>query len=586
MVLVSQTQVREVVENALKRLYLADQQIEFSLIIERPRDEGLGDVAVPCFELAKRLRKSPKIIAEQLREEIVSNYSHIEVSAVAGYLNFFWNKEAFIIQNIPSIDSSYAKNTVLANEKIIVEFSGPNTNKPLHLGHMRNNALGESLSRILRVAGADVFKVNIVNDRGVHICKSMLAYQLFGENKTPETMNIKSDHFVGDFYVKYAQWEKEHPEAEEMIQTMLTAWESGDKDTIDLWKLMNHWAVSGIKETYDRTGISFDKIYYESETYKLGKDIVLRGLEQSVFFKAEDGSLRLNIEEITPAETKSEETPTKVFLRADGTSIYITQDLGTAVARHEDFPFHRMIYVVAHEQKRHFEILFYALKQMGYPWADHLYHLSYGMVNLPDGKMKSREGTVVDADDLLDTLTEQAAIAADSAHRKGESDNTHDVASKVALGALHYFLLQINPVKDMVFDAKESLSFNGNTGPYLQYTYARIAGMLRKSEASELLRMPECDLSLLQDPLEWCLVKILVDFPSYTAKAAMEYSPSIIAGYLYDLAKIFNKFYTDLPILREENKSLALARLTLAKKVMDVLGQGLHLLVIPVVERM
>ncbi|NIZ40742.1 arginine--tRNA ligase [Entomospira entomophila] len=582
MVLVNQRQVKEIVTSALTHVY---QVSNSTLIIEKPKDESLGDVAIPCFEMAKQLRQSPKIIAESICRYINENYAGIQVSAVAGYLNFFWNKEAFIQQNIPLVDHAYAGNNVLSGEKIIVEFSGPNTNKPLHLGHMRNNALGESLSRILRNAGADVFKVNIVNDRGVHICKSMLAYKLFGNGTTPEQENIKSDHFVGDFYVKYAQWEREHPEAEEMIKVMLNDWEAGDSETMELWRLMNHWAVSGIKQTYDRTGISFDKIYYESETYKLGKDIVLRGLEKSVFFKADDGSLRLDIEEITPAGD-SEEKPTKVFLRADGTSIYITQDLGTAVARHQDFPFHRMIYVVAHEQRRHFEILFYALKKMGYPWADHLHHLSYGMVNLPDGKMKSREGTVVDADDLLNTLTEQAALAAYSAHRKGESGDAEDVAFNVALGALHYFLLQINPVKDMVFDAKESLSFNGNTGPYLQYTYARIAGMLRKNEASELLAMTECDLTLLQDPLEWRLIKILVDFPNHTAKAAIEYSPSIVASYLYDLAKTFNKFYTDLPILKEENKNLARARLTLAQKVMEVLAQGLNLLVIPVVERM
>ncbi|NIZ18763.1 arginine--tRNA ligase [Entomospira culicis] len=589
MELIHHEQLKLLVAKALETSYrseqLGDNLLE-RLIVERPKDESFGDVAIPLFDFAKQLRLSPAVIAKQVVEQIKKVDSSVHVVALSGYVNFFWHKDAFTREILSSMHEGFGQNESLSGEKIIVEFSGPNTNKPLHLGHMRNNVLGESLSRILKNAGAELFKVNIVNDRGVHICKSMLAYQMFGEGATPESTQTKSDHFVGDYYVKYAQWEKEHPEVENEIQAMLHAWEAGDAQVLELWKKMNHWAVSGIAQTYERTGVSFDKIYYESETYKLGKDIVLAGAQKGVFFKAEDGSLRLDVSEITPEDKNSDELPTKVFLRADGTSIYITQDLGTAVARYEDFPFDRMIYVVAHEQRRHFEILFYALDKMGYPWAKQLHHLSYGMVNLPDGKMKSREGTVVDADDLLDTLTEQALLVSENAQRKAD-DGGKARAFDVALGALHYFLLQINPVKDMVFNAQESLSFTGNTGPYLQYTYARIAGMLRRSEARSLVeRFSQPNYTLLNHDVEWRLVKILADFPAITQKAALEYSPSVIAVYLYELSKQYNKFYTDLPIFKEDNLDVAAMRLLLSDKVRLVLKRGLELLVIPVVEQM
>lgn len=593
MKLISRQQVKEIVVDAFLQFY-PDHNLETfftfdRIAIEFPKEEHFGDISVPVFDFSKVLKESPVKIAINIVQVLLKEYPFLSVSAISGYINFFWDRIAFIQYLLPLINENFGQSKCLSEQKIIVEFSGPNTNKPLHLGHMRNNVLGESLSRILKNAGAHVFKVNIVNDRGIHICKSMLAYKLFGKESTPESVGMKGDHFVGAYYIQYAHWEKDNPQATDLIAEMLNQWETGVPEVLDLWRTMNQWAISGITETYARTGISFDKIYYESETYKFGKNLVIQGLNDGIFFKSSDNSICLSLDEVAPENTDSDGSLSKVFLRSDGTSVYITQDLGTAVMRYEDFPFDRMIYVVAHEQKRHFEILFYALKKMNYLWSSKLHHLSYGMVNLPDGKMKSREGTVVDADDLLDSLTVQASMVANDAQRKAVHSQDNDVSFGVALGALHYFLLHINPVKDIVFDAKESLSFNGNTGPYLQYTYARIFGLLFKDESKIIMKnitIEELDLSILSTEEEWRITKTLADFPYVVEKAAIEYNPSFVATYLYGLAKLFNKFYTEVPILKESDIKKTIARLYLCQKVMIVLKNGLNLLVIPIMERM
>jgi arginyl-tRNA synthetase len=556
------------------------------IICETPKNNELGDVAVPLFSLAKSLRKAPAVIAEEVFKQLLASYPQVKINVVAAYINIFYDKASIaetVLKKVMANKEAYGENSSLHGQKIMIEFSGPNTNKPLHLGHLRNDCLGETMSRLFKKSGADVRKVNIVNDRGVHICKSMLAYKLFGNGRTPESEGIKSDHFVGDYYVKYTNWEKENKEtAENAIQEMLQKWEAGDKETLELWHLMNNWAISGMNETYEKTGISFDKVYYESETYKLGKDIIEDGLARKVFYKADDGSIRLDLTELD-GKSDDGEVHGKVFLRADGTSVYITQDLGTAIRRHEDFPFDRLIYVVAHEQQRHFQILFYALKKLGYSWAAMLYHLSYGMVNLPDGKMKSREGTVVDADDLIEELRIMAQREIDEKGRSAEV--SADTAFKVGLGALHYYLQQVNPVKDMVFNKEESLSFNGNTGPYIQYTAARIASLLRKDKAAALAKITLDTQRLVLDE-EWQLVRMVGDFPDIVSKAAVEYMPNTLANYLYELAKLFNRYYHDIQILNETDEVMAAARLSLAETVHTVLKNGMTLLNIPYLDKM
>ena len=494
------------------------------------------------------------------------------VKTAGPYLNAFLDRGAVaadLLKDVESKAEKYGESDLLSGQKIMVEFSCPNTNKPLHLGHLRNDAIGESVSRILSAAGAEVKKVNLINNRGVHICKSMLAYQKFGEGKTPESSGIKGDHLVGEFYVKFNQWSKEDDTAEAQAQEMLRQWENGDEEVRKLWETMNGWTIDGINETYKNTGISFDTYYYESETYLSGRDEVLKGLESGAFYKDEDGSIRLDLSDI--------KMDTKVMLRSDGTSVYMTQDLGTAIARHEDYPFDRLIYVVGAEQEYHFKVLFHALKKLGYSWADMLYHLSYGMVNLPEGKMKSREGTVVDADDILAKLTEMAKeeiIAKDRAEAVGDVDET---GGKIALAALHYFLLQVSPYKDMIFNPKESLSFNGNTGPYLQYMSARICSMLEKYQArSAEFEGAKVDSKLLDSDAEWELIKLVSSYPSQINQAASELNPSIIAVHLYDTAKAFSRFYHDCPILGSGDKNLTCSRVALTKAVLQVLENGIQ----------
>ncbi len=571
--------------------------------VEVPPKPEMGDLGVPMFPFAKAFRKGPPEIARAVADIISSSHADEAakigtVLAVGPYVNVKLDKAGAaggIIARILEQGEAYGSldkdgRKPLAGRKVMVEYSSPNTNKPLHLGHMRNDALGESVSRILKKAGAEVFRTNIINNRGIHICKSMLAYKLFHEEKgeTPQSLGIKGDHFVGQCYVEYDKWAKDHPEAQEQAEAMLVKWEQGDTETRALWEKMNAWTLDGVKETYGRTGVGFEKLYFESDTYLLGKEIIQKGLDSGIFYKDEDGSTRIDISEAVGAG-KDGKPQTKVLLRKDGTSVYITQDLGTAVKRHEDWPYNQMVYVVASEQIYHFKVLFYILRKLGYEWTDKLYHLSYGLVNLPSGRMKSREGTVVDADDLIDSLHADALKAIEERGREGEVGDADSVAEKVALAALHYYLLQVAPVKDMMFDPAASLSFTGNTGPYLQYMGARIASILRKaSEQGLAAGSKEADVSLLSHESEWALLKDLQLFPELVARAAENLDPSIIATYLYDVCKDFSAFYRDCPIVAaaEQNKPLALARLTLASCTLTVLKNAMELVLVPYLDKM
>ncbi|MBP5575547.1 MAG: arginine--tRNA ligase, partial [Treponema sp.] len=481
---------RALVQAAIEQ-FKAEKSIEgdldaSSLVrVENPPKPEMGDLGVPLFPFAKAFRMAPPAIAAEVAKIVNAGNGVKElgtVAAVGPYVNIKLNKEnaaGGILQKILKEGDEYGSfaedgKKLFEGRRVMVEYSSPNTNKPLHLGHMRNDALGESVSRILKKAGAQVYRVNIINNRGVHICKSMLAYKLFHESKgdTPQSLGIKGDHFVGQCYVEFDKYSKEHPEALQQAEDMLIKWENGDKEVRDLWEKMNGWTLSGVQQTYDRTGVGFEKLYFESDTYLKGKEEIMRGLEKGIFFKADDGSVRVDVTNVT-GKGKDGEDHSKVLLRKDGTSVYITQDIGTAISRHNDWDFNQMVYVVASEQIYHFKILFHILKQLGYDWASNLYHLSYGLVNLPSGRMKSREGNVVDADDLIDSLHADALKAIQDKGRDSEVGNADDVAEKVALAALHYYLLQVSPVKDMLFNPEESLSFNGNTGPYLQYMGAR-----------------------------------------------------------------------------------------------------------------
>ncbi len=563
---------------------------------ETPPDPAMGDVGFPMFAFAKAFRMGPPQIAAEVVRRLAEDTSTAAlgtVKQVGPYVNAFLSR-SYVAGNtlaaVAAAGDSYGKLDILAGQRIMIEFSSPNTNKPLHLGHLRNDALGESVSRILAFSGAEVFKVNIVNNRGIHICKSMLAYQKFFAGKTPESEGVKSDRFVGDCYVAFNTYAKEHPEeAEREAQDLLIAWEAGDAKVRELWARMNGWAENGIKQTYARTGVSFDKIYYESETYLKGKDEILAGLEKGIFYREDDGSVWVDLAPINLDK--------KVLLRKDGTALYMTQDIGTAIHRHADWDFNRLIYVVGSEQQYHFKVLFYVLQKLGYEWSKDLYHLSYGMVNLPEGKMKSREGTVVDGDDLINSLRDGALEEIQAKGREEAVGDPADVAEKIALGALHYFLLQTTPTKDMIFNPKESLSFQGNTGPYLQYMGARISSILRKVEAecafdaagnatAGALAGGSVKAELLTDEAEWELLKAIGDYPQQVARAAENRDPSAISASLYDTAKCFSRFYHDCPILAAGNPDLARTRLELARATRSVLKSGMKLALVPFLETM
>ncbi len=580
-----------------------------AVVMQVPPKPEMGDLAFPLFAYAKAFSKAPNLLAQELATDInaLENKPSGEAFALGPYLNVRVNMDKVVTQlyeDISSKKEAFGKSNLLNSKKVMIEFSCPNTNKPLHLGHVRNDCIGQSMSQILKACGANVMKVNLINNRGVHICKSMLAYKLFGNGETPESSGIKGDHLVGNYYVRFAQWEAEElkkdteanlakgmneeeakaqakktnkPDLE--AQAMLRKWEQGDPEVLSLWRLMNGWTLDGVAQTYERTGISFDKYYYESDTYKLGKDKVLEGLERGIFQKAEDGSIFIDNSDIGLDK--------KILLRKDGTSIYITQDIGTAINRHEDWPFDSLIYVVASEQNYHFKVLFHVLDKLGYSWAKDLHHLSYGMVFLPEGKMKSREGTVVDADELIQTLTDMAKAEILEKGREADLDNVEETAYKIALGALNYYILQFNPSKDFVFNPKESLSFNGNTGPYLQYMGARISSMLRKfDEVKDQYENVTFDPAILSLEDEREMLKLLASFQEVVGKACKLYDPSVICAYLYDLSKRFSHWYHDNQILKADTPELIKARVLLCQMVLQVMKNAFDLVGIPFLEKM
>lgn len=569
--------VLAVLEKMADAAGVSSENFQSRLTVGKPPKSDMGDLSFPLFPFAKDFKKAPPVLAAAVAEELGGDEAGVGVAGP--YLNVKIDRGTAMSALLESIDTQgdkWGTGDELNGRKIMIEFSSPNTNKPLHLGHLRNDILGESCARILKARGADVQKVNLVNDRGVHICKSMLAYQKFGENETPESLGVKSDRFVGDLYVQFVQWAKKEQSAEEEAQLMLQEWESGDKEIRELWKTMNGWALSGIEATYRRTGVSFDRIYRESETYLMGRDQVLKGLDAGVFYKDEDGSVRLDMTDIG--------LDTKVLLRSDGTSVYITQDLGTAISRHDEWPFDELIYVVGSEQEYHFRVLFYALKQLGFPWAERLRHLSYGMVNLPEGKMKSREGTVVDADDLIDKLTALALAEIRDKGREGDVEDAEQTAEKIAIAALHYFLLQVSPTKDMIFNPEESLAFSGNTGPYLQYMVARVSGLIAK--APDAVRKAEIDPTFLNRDDEWELSRRIAEYPELVSRAAAKLDPSILAAGLYEIARDFSRYYHEVPIAKADDHIVAASRMALARAVLVTIKNGFQLLNIPYIESM
>ena len=573
---------KETVQNTLQDLYAKQggQDELAPVVVQVPPKPEMGDLAFPLFPYAKAFRKAPNVISEELTQAINAFADKPDGQAFAAgpYMNVRVAMDSLVSdlsKNVLENGDNWGNTQSMKGRRIMVEFSCPNTNKPLHLGHVRNDCLGASVSRILKANGAQVMKVNLINNRGVHICKSMLAYQKFGNGETPESTGIKGDHFVGNWYVRFARWEKEDPDADRQAQDLLVKWEDGDPQTISLWKLMNGWTISGMEETYRNMGISFDRYYFESDTYKLGKDKVLDGLERGVFQRQEDGAVYIDNTDIG--------LDRKILLRKDGTSIYITQDIGTAISRHDDWPFDSLVYVVASEQQYHFKVLFHVLDKLGYPWAKNLHHLSYGMVFLPEGKMKSREGTVVDADDLMASLSEMARGQIMEKGREEELEDIDATAHDIALGAINYYMLQFDPTKDITFNPKESLSFNGNTGPYLQYMGARICSMLRKYDG------PAADSfnpALLSAEDEREILKLIGSYPEVVAKAGEKYDPSFICAFLYDLSKKFSKYYHDTRILNAETPALVSARVALCRMVLQCLKNAFFLVGIPFLERM
>jgi arginyl-tRNA synthetase len=552
--------------------------------VQKPPKPEMGDLAFPLFAYAKVFRSSPNKVAEVLRDRLVQreDLPKGELFVAGPYLNVRVDIAKFtddLYRLVMKKAEAYGSSDLLAGKRVMVEFSCPNTNKPLHLGHLRNDSIGESISAILKANGAEVRKVNLINNRGVHICKSMLAYQKYGNGETPESSGIKGDHLVGKYYVRFAQWEKEDPSATEQAQLMLQKWEEGDPEVLALWNTMNRWTLDGVAQTYEKTGVSFDHYYYESDTYTLGKDTVLKGLEQGVFYRESDGSVWVDLADI--------DLDKKVLLRKDGTSLYLTQDIGTAINRHEDWPFDSLIYVVASEQTYHFKVLFHVLDKLGYHWAKDLHHLAYGMVNLPEGKMKSREGTVVDADDLVEQLT---LLAMEEIQQKGREDavgNVRETSEAIALGALNYFLLQTNPMKDMVFNPAESISFNGNTGPYLQYMGARISSMIRKyRDMADVYEKIPFDGSLLSLQEERELVKLIARFKEVVEEAGRDLNPSSVTAYLYELSRLFSRYYHDYPVLKAPSAPLVKARVSLVSMVLQVFRNAYALVGIPFLESM
>ena len=565
---------------AVKTLYgveAADAQIQ----LQKTRPEFEGNITLVVFPFVKLARKAPAQVAAEIGEELVKSDLVDKFNAVQGFLNLSIS-DAFWIKQLEAIDADDNYGRQPSRDKLMmVEYSSPNTNKPLHLGHVRNNLLGYSIAQIQEANGWKVVKTNIVNDRGIHICKSMLAWLKFGNGETPESSGKKGDHLVGDYYVRFDKESKQDPSLMDEAQEMLRKWEANDPEVRALWAKMNEWVYAGFDETYKRMGVSFDKIYYESNTYLEGKSEVEKGLASGAFYRREDGSVW--------ADLTKDGLDEKLLLRSDGTSVYMTQDIGTAKLRFQDYPIDKMVYVVGNEQEYHFKVLSILLDRLGFPFGKELVHFSYGMVELPNGKMKSREGTVVDADDLMDKMIEDAReISKDKVNTlQGITDaEANDIARKVGLGALKYFILKVDPRRNMLFNPAESIDFNGNTGPFIQYTYARIQSVLRKSEAERTQNEVILDFTKGLDQKELTLIQRLSEFPSIVRTAGDEFSPAVICNYAYALACDFNSFYHDLSILNEPDAAKRALRLLLAKNVAKVLRSAMSLLGIEMPERM
>lgn len=578
---------------ALQDLYGLDGDLPE---LQPTRKEFEGDLTLVVFPYLRWSKKQPEETAREIGAYLQQRETQLaDFNVVKGFLNLSLS-DAYWIAKLHDLAGQSTFGLRPENpQKLLVEFSSPNTNKPLHLGHIRNIVLGDSMARILEAAGQDVKKVQIVNDRGIHICKSMLAWQKYGQGETPESSGLKGDHLVGKYYVRFdqelkkqvAQAEEEGLEPEKALEeaplqkevrSMLQRWEEGDPQTMALWSRMNGWVYEGFGQTYQRMGVNFDQNYYESETYLLGREVVLDGLEKGLFFRKEDGSVWCDLQE--------EKLQEKLLLRKDGTSVYMTQDIGTAIQRYRDHGLEGMIYTVGNEQDHHFKVLFAILKKLGYEWAYQLYHLSYGMVNLPYGKMKSREGTVVDADDLMD---EMYATARNMAEEMGKTEGMSEEQKStlyhmVGLGALKYYILKVDPRKQMTFNPEESVDFHGHTGPFIQYTHARIRTLLRKAKEKNITANP-LDYKPLLDQ-ERAVVKILLQYPERLQEAAHDFQPSTIAQYVYDLVKSFNVLYQQVPILSDALPEAVAFRLMLARQTGDVVQHGMKLLGIEVPERM
>jgi len=580
------------IEKALTELYSATEQ---SIQFQKTRKDFEGDITLVVFSLLRASKKGPEQTADEIGNYLKENVAEVtNFNVVKGFLNLeitqeYWYNQFVIVYNTDDYG------VVKADAKSpthLVEYSSPNTNKPIHLGHLRNNFLGYSVAEIIKASGKNVKKVQIINDRGIHICKSMVAWQDFGNGETPESSGIKGDHLVGKYYIEFDKhykkeitdliasgMDKEQAEKEAPIfkkaQEMLLSWEAKEPTIRALWEKMNAWVYSGFATTYKRLGVDFDKNYYESNTYLLGKKVVEIGLDKGVFYKKEDGSVWIDLSDDGLDE--------KIILRSDGTAVYMTQDIGTAIQRHEDFNFSNMAYTVANEQDYHFKVLFLILDKLGYKWAKTCYHLSYGMVDLPSGRMKSREGTVVDADDFIQEMVDTAkSIAKELGKLEGTTEKeANDLYEIIGLGALKYFLLKVDPKKRMLFDPKESIDFNGNTGPFIQYAYARIQSLKRKHKAKVTISK-SVDIT----DKEQEIIKLLMEFPSTIQEAAANYSPALVANYVYDLVKEYNTYYQSTSILTAESNDLINFRLGLSVKVAEVIKVAMGLLGVGVPDRM
>ena len=580
--------------DAVKALYGAEVAAE-SIVPSTTKKEFEGNLTIVVFPFLKASHKRPEDTAQEIGEYLVANCEAVEkFNVIKGFLNItikpsFWTS---VLQSVEATENFGFKPVTDDSRLVMIEYSSPNTNKPLHLGHVRNNLLGFSLAKIMEANGNKVVKTNIVNDRGIHICKSMLAWLKWGNGITPEKAGKKGDHLIGDFYVAFDKhykeelqqlmdsgMTKEEAEANSTLmkeaRTMLKKWEDGDEEVRSLWRTMNEWVYAGFDETYARMGVSFDKIYYESNTYLEGKEKVLEGLEKGIFYRKDDNSVW--------ADLTADGLDQKLLLRTDGTSVYMTQDIGTAKLRFQDYPIDQMIYVVGNEQNYHFQVLSLLLDKLGFSWGKDLIHFSYGMVELPNGKMKSREGTVVDADELMDEMIATARKMSEGRLKGVPEDEMDDVYRIIGLGALKYFILKVDPRKNMLFNPQESIDFNGNTGPFVQYTYARIRSVLRKSDEADAAT----DITAYEpNEKEIEIIQRIADFPSVVSEAGRTYSPALIANYVFELAKGYNQFYHDYSILKEENGVARTFRLHLSRTVADIIRRGFSLLGVEVPERM